>query len=163
MPDNDAAAREQYAWGVLQQTYLLSFRSFEMATAKFGLSHPQTAVLNVLRHQGRALPLSQIARFLCQEAQSTTELADRLEKRGFVRRIRDARDRRLVLLELTDEGNTIIEQIVPALAESGQQVFGSLENGELSELITLLERVRDRAADRLGMDRERLRQPTTPS
>ncbi len=73
------------SWSLFQQAYVLSARYFESVTGRFGLSYPQTSVLVVLRQQDRSLPLSQIARMLTQEAQSTTELADRLERRGFVR------------------------------------------------------------------------------
>jgi DNA-binding MarR family transcriptional regulator len=158
VPTRDTSTQAQAAWSLFQQTYVLTFRWFELATARFGLSHPQAAVLRVLRTNGRPLPLSQIARFLSQEAQSTTELADRLERRGYVRRLRDPRDRRLVLLELTESGREVIDQVVPALEEAGSEVFGSLEHGELDAFITLLAAIRARAADRLGIDSERLRQ-----
>jgi DNA-binding MarR family transcriptional regulator len=144
-------------WSVFQQTYVLAARYFESVTARFGLSYPQTAVLNVLRQNGRALPLSHIARLLTQEAQSTTELADRLERRGYVRRVRDARDRRLVLLELTDEGTAAIDAILPALQQAGEHLFGNLSEDGLDQLEALLTPIRERAADRLGLDNHRAR------
>lgn len=153
-----SSAQAQSAWDLFQQTYLLTFRWLEMATARYGLSHPQAAVLRVLRNTGRPLPLSQIARFLSQEAQSTTELADRLERRGFVRRLRDPRDRRLVLLELTDEGRQVVDQVVPALEMAGSEIFGALDTGELEAFLSLLTAMRNKAADRLGIAPERLRQ-----
>jgi len=146
-----------HAWSLFQQAHVLSARYFESVTARFGLSYPQTAVLNVLRREERALPLSQIARQLTQEAQSTTELADRLERRGLVTRVRDPRDRRLVLLELTDAGREMIDQILPALAEAGEQVFSALNDKQIEQLETLLMPLRDRAAERLGQDRGRSR------
>jgi DNA-binding MarR family transcriptional regulator len=166
VPDQDLTARAQQAWGVFQQSYLLTFRWFELATARFGLSHPQAAVLRVLRANGRPLPLSQIARFLSQEAQSTTELADRLERRGYVRRLRDPRDRRLVLLELTDQGREVIAQVLPALEEAGAEIFSALAPRELDAFISVLTTMRDKAGERLGIDPERLRLATsaeTPS
>ena len=147
----------QQTWSVFQQTFILAARVFESATARFGLSYPQAAVLKVLRECGRPLPLSQVARLLTQEAQSTTELADRLERRGYVRRIRDPRDRRLVLLELTDEGQQVVDQIIPSLTEAGAQLFGALDPAQTRELVGLLLPLRDRAADQLGVNRDRLR------
>jgi DNA-binding MarR family transcriptional regulator len=158
VPTRDTGAHAQAAWSLFQQTYVLTFRWFELATARFGLSHPQAAVLRVLRTSGRPLPLSHIARSLSQEAQSTTELADRLERRGYVRRLRDPRDRRLVLLELTDPGREVIDQVVPALEKAGAEIFGALEPGELDAFLTLLAAVRARVAERLGIDSERLGQ-----
>jgi DNA-binding MarR family transcriptional regulator len=150
-----APAGTLQVWGALQQAYVLVARYLESVTAGFGLSYPQTAVLAVLHHSDRPLPLSHIARLLTQEAQSTTELADRLERRGFVMRIRDTRDRRLVLLDLTGQGRGVIEQILPALEEAGSQIFGVLTSDQLGRLQEHLDRVRERAATRLGGDRVR--------
>lgn len=144
------------AWGIFQQTFILASRVFESATAQFGLSYPQAAVLTVLSLRGRPLPLSHVARLLTQEAQSTTELADRLERRGYVQRVRDQRDRRLVLLELTAEGQAVIDRALPALHEAGRQLFGALDPPQLQQLTCLLLPLRDSAAEHLGLDRDRL-------
>jgi DNA-binding MarR family transcriptional regulator len=146
-----------HLWYLLQQTYLLSFRHLEQVTSKEGLSHSQAAALAVLDAAGRALPLSHLARYLTQEAQSTTELADRLERRGLVRRTRDARDRRLVLLELTPEGREVAARIQPGIAEGGEQLLSPLNERERAKLAELLRPMRDRAAALLGIDEKRMR------
>lgn len=146
-----------HVWNLLQQTYLLAFRHLEQVTNKVGLSHSQAAALGVLSAADRALPLSHLARYLTQEAQSTTELADRLERRGLVRRTRDARDRRLVLLELTDEGREMFAGIQPNIVDAGEQVFAGLSDRDRAKLADLLKPVRERAATILGIDEKRLR------
>ncbi len=138
---------------------MLAARFFESVTAGFGLSYPQTAVLAVLERHGRPLPLSHIARLLTQEAQSTTELTDRLERRGFVRRIRDTRDRRLVLLELTAEGRDAIAGVLPALHDASELLFGALPANQSEQLAGMLQTLRDRAARQLGLDPSRLDSP----
>jgi DNA-binding MarR family transcriptional regulator len=144
-----------HVWNLFQQTYLLAFRHLETLTNREGLSHSQAAALGVLANADRPLPLSHLARYLTQEAQSTTELADRLERRGLVRRTRDARDRRLVLLELTAEGRDVYERIQPALVEGGEHLFQGLNARDRARLAALLRPVRDRAADLLGLDDRR--------
>jgi len=145
-------------WNLFQQTYLLSFRHLEQLTSREGLSHSQAAALGVLSAADRPLPLSHLARALTQEAQSTTELADRLERRGLVRRIRDARDRRLVLLELTEDGRALYERLQPGLAEGGEELLRGLNERDRSKLASLLRPMRDRAGALLGLDERRLRQ-----
>lgn len=157
MAKNPETVDAQHVWNLFQQTYLLAFRHQEQVTNKVGLSHSQAAVLGVLSSANRPLPLSHLARFLTQEAQSTTELADRLERRGLVRRTRDQRDRRLVLLELTDEGRTLYEQIKESVTEGGEQLFAALSGADRARLADLLHPIRDRAAELLGIDRNRLR------
>jgi DNA-binding MarR family transcriptional regulator len=48
---------------------------------------------------------------------SATELVDRLERTGHVRRVRHPRDRRRVILELTDTGwHAVMAELGPLLA-----------------------------------------------
>lgn len=157
MPQSDETIDAQHVWNLFQQTYLLAFRHQEQVTAKVGLSHSQAAVLGVLSAANRPLPLSHLARYLTQEAQSTTELADRLERRGYVRRTRDPRDRRLVLLELTDEGRELYGQIRQRVGDGGEQLFAGLSARDRGKLAELLRPIRERAADLLGIERGRLR------
>jgi DNA-binding MarR family transcriptional regulator len=152
------AAEALQVWNLFQQTYLLSFRHLEQLTNREGLSLSQAAALGVLSAADRPLPLSHLARALTQEAQSTTELADRLERRGLVRRVRDTRDRRLVLLELTDEGRALYERLQPGLAEGGEQLLRGLGDRDRAKLVELLRPMRDRAGALLGLDERRLRQ-----
>ena len=151
------AVNALHVWNLFQQTYLLSFRHLEQLTSREGLSHSQAAALGVLNAADRPLPLSHLARYLTQEAQSTTELADRLERRGLVRRTRDPRDRRLVLLELTPEGRAVYDRIQPGIVEGGEQLFCGLNPHDRARLAGLLKPVRDRAASLLGLDEKRLR------
>jgi DNA-binding MarR family transcriptional regulator len=151
-----------HVWSLLQQSYLLAFRHLEQIASREGLSYSQAAALGVLSDSDRPLPLSHLARYLTQEAQSTTELADRLERRGLVRRTRDPRDRRLVLLELTADGRTLAERIKPDLAQGSEQVFQALDQRRRSALMELLAPVRDRAAEVLGLDERRLKMMTEP-
>lgn len=157
MPTSSSAADALHLWNLLQQTYLLSFRHLEQITSREGLSHSQAAALGVLSASETALPLSHLARYLTQEAQSTTELADRLERRGLVRRMRDTRDRRLVLLELTEDGRAMAARLQPGLAEGSEQLLSTLKERDRTKLVELLRPMRDRAAVLLGIDERRLR------
>jgi DNA-binding MarR family transcriptional regulator len=149
------AADALRVWNLFQQTYLLSFRHLEQITNREGLSYSQAAALGVLSSAGRSLPLSHLARALTQEAQSTTELADRLERRGLVRRIRDPRDRRL---ELTPDGQKLNERLQPALAEGSEQLFRDLGERDRETLTRILGPTRDRAGLLLGLDEKRMQQ-----
>ena len=56
--------------------------------------------------------VKEIARQLCLEHHTVVELADRLEKRGLLKRKSSAQDRRVVLLHLTREGQATLNRIV---------------------------------------------------
>jgi DNA-binding MarR family transcriptional regulator len=59
--------------------------------------------------------LADISRFLMQEPQSLTALIQRLERRGWIRREPSQRDRRAVLLELTEAGRQLHQRLVSVL------------------------------------------------
>jgi DNA-binding MarR family transcriptional regulator len=56
--------------------------------------------------------IKEIARQLCLEHHTVVELADRLEKRGLLKRQTSGDDRRVVLLHLTREGQATLNKIV---------------------------------------------------
>jgi DNA-binding MarR family transcriptional regulator len=59
--------------------------------------------------------LADISRFLMQEPQSLTALVRRLERRGWIRRQPSQRDKRAVLLELTEAGRQLHQRLVRVL------------------------------------------------
>jgi DNA-binding MarR family transcriptional regulator len=141
------------AWTLLHQSYLLTYKYLDQIVSRLGISQAQASVLLVLKGADQPLPLSKLARYLVQEAQSVTSLVDRLEARELVRRVPDHRDRRVIHVELTSAGEEMFDQVFPAAWKACREVFSGLDQAELEELATLSGRVRDRSAELLGLDR----------
>ena len=76
----------------------------EAALAGVGLSVAKHSALTKLQEAGEALTLSELAEKLSCVRSNITQLVDRLESDGFVRRVADPSDRRSVRAELTDLG-----------------------------------------------------------
>jgi DNA-binding MarR family transcriptional regulator len=110
-------------------------------------------MLVVLKSVGRPLPLSRLARLLVQEAQSVTSLVDRLESRGLVRRVPDGRDRRVINVQLTGEGESLFGEIYPEAREGINDVFAALSPREMHSLTESLRKLRNRGADVLKLNR----------
>ena len=70
---------------------------------QFGLTGPQSAVLRSLTNSG-SLSSADLSRRLYVTPSNITGIIDRLEKKGFVERIRKQGDRRIALITLTKEG-----------------------------------------------------------
>jgi DNA-binding MarR family transcriptional regulator len=81
-----------------------------------GLSIAQLDVLRRLRHHGPS-PMRRLAELMNCEASNLTGLVDRLEMRGLVERRPDPGDRRIRLLALTAEGDTLSHQTWVAVAQ----------------------------------------------
>ncbi len=141
------------AWTLLHQSYLLTYKYLDQIVSRLGISQAQASVLLVLKGADKPLPLSKLARFLVQEAQSVTSLVDRLEARQLVRRVPDHRDRRVIHVELTSTGDEMFDQVFPAAWRACREVFSGLDQAELEQLASLSARVRDRSAGLLGLDR----------
>ncbi len=76
----------------------------EQALAEDQLSVAKYGVLGHLVDAGHAIPLSELAARVNCVRSNVTQMVDRLEADGLVRRTLDPADRRVILAELTEEG-----------------------------------------------------------
>jgi DNA-binding MarR family transcriptional regulator len=106
----------------------------EEALAVVGLSPPKFAVLSQLAQAGEPLTLSELAARVCCVRSNMTQLVDRLEAEGLVRRVDDPEDRRIVRAALTALGekkqadgahqmNRIQSELASALPEDDRVVL----------------------------------------
>ncbi len=79
---------------------------------KHNVSASQLATLRALLYDG-PMPPSQIARLIMVNSSTVTGVIDRLEKKGLVARLRNDPDRRIIRVELTDEGRALAEKAPP--------------------------------------------------
>jgi DNA-binding MarR family transcriptional regulator len=140
-------------WSLLHQAYSLIYKNLDQSMTKAGISQAQASVLVVLKSVGRPLPLSRLARLLVQEAQSVTSLVDRLENRGLVRRVPDSRDRRVINVQLTGEGESLFGALYPEARQGISDILTALSATELRSLTGSLRKLRNRGADVLKLSR----------
>ena len=91
-----------------------------------------------LLEPGRPLPMSALADALHCDNSNVTGIVDRLEQRGVVERRTGERDRRVKMLEVTEEGSRLREQ----LAERFSRPPEALARLPLSDQQALLEILR---------------------
>src|ERR1700727_2507358 len=107
------------------------------------LTPSQYNVLRILRGEGKPLPILEIASRTITVVPGITGLIDRLERAGFVNRLRCEKDRRVIYVALTDQGMTTLAALDEPLVALHHKLVGHLSQGELKELIRLLEKVRE--------------------
>jgi DNA-binding MarR family transcriptional regulator len=90
-------------YSILETAHALEAR-LEAALDEAGLSGAKFSVLSELVRSGEALPLSELAARLSCVRSNMTQLVDRLESDGLVRRVACPTDRRSVKAEITEEG-----------------------------------------------------------
>jgi MarR family 2-MHQ and catechol resistance regulon transcriptional repressor len=111
------------------------------------LSPSASEVLAVIDGAGEPLPGSEIARRLLVSTASMTSLVDTLERRGLVRRIPHREDRRKVLIDITDEGRSIVDTLLPVMHAANREAVEPLTERERDSLVTLLAKLQRHLAD----------------
>ena len=110
---------------------------------RLGLHGTDEKTMSLLEREG-PLSASEIANRTGLAAASVTNLIDRLEQKGFVRRARDPKDRRSVIVEPTEEG---IAQFVPFFAATRNAVarmWAHYGDQELAVILDFLRRNTER-------------------
>lgn len=117
----------------------------ESRLAAVGLSRPKLAALTAIREAGDSLPLSQLAeRLLCVKS-NITQLVDRLEADGFVKRASDPADRRARLAELTTAGRVACEAGARIQEEAERELLAAFTADDASRLKALVEKLQQSA------------------
>jgi DNA-binding MarR family transcriptional regulator len=97
------SAGPHWTFSVIHAAHLIEDR-MEQALGKVGLSIAKQGALSELASAGEPLTLSQLAARLSCVRSNMTQLVDRLEADGLVKRLDDPADRRSVRAELTALG-----------------------------------------------------------
>lgn len=110
-----------------------------------GLTEPQAICLNAVNRAGELNP-GQLARTVSLSPPTVTGILDRLERRGLIRRERTARDKRQVVICLTDDGRSLLANSPPPLQERFTRRLTELPDSRqrqiarsLNEVVRLME------------------------
>jgi len=106
----------------------------------FGLSPSSGLALGILADAEAPLPPNQIAERLIISRATVTGLLDSLEKRGYVRRLPHASDRRMLLIELTDTGRQVAQDFRQLVHQHEKGWQTDFTEQEQEQLIALLHR-----------------------
>jgi DNA-binding MarR family transcriptional regulator len=115
----------------------------DRALRHHNLSRAGRQALAVLDGAGDPLSPTTIAERLIVTTASVTSLLDTLERRGLVTRTADPSDRRRVLVALTDDGRSLIDQVLPEVVALQTAALSNLSEAQRRQLLTLLHAVRD--------------------
>ncbi len=106
---------------------------------KLGVSMTHFHVLTLLRHH-EAMPIGHLAETLDASMSSATGIIDRMEERGLVQRVRVPDDRRIVLVQPTQAGLDLVDEVELVKSDVMVAALARLDAAQL-------ERVRAAASD----------------
>lgn len=107
----------------------------------YGLSLTAVNILTILSGAGEPLPPHEIGERLLITRGGVTQLLDTLQKRSLVRRVAHPHDRRMLLIEITDEGKQLIQAVQPELFRCDVLWMGGLDTQEQKLLVELLGKI----------------------
>lgn len=106
------------------------------------ITREQFGILLVLS-LGDGLYQTQIANILGKDRPNITRMIDVLEKRGFIRREKDANNRRILKVYLTEEGKAIADKAKPLKDRMNETQYRGMTDEEILTLVRLLKKVRE--------------------
>jgi DNA-binding MarR family transcriptional regulator len=113
------------------------WRASDERFGRWGLTDNHYNVLRILNGAGEPISQAEIGRQMLSSRANVTKLVDLLEARKFVRRL-PCEDRRVNLVELTDEGAKFIEDTAPEVIGFANQEMKRLTREEQKTLFNLL-------------------------
>ncbi|MBD2295744.1 MarR family transcriptional regulator [Anabaena sphaerica FACHB-251] len=115
----------------------------ESILAEYGLNVWSFDVLATLRRQGQPFRLkpTELYSLLMLSSGAMTNRIDRLEQDQIVTRVRDAEDRRSVMVQLTPKGIQLADTVMPILFEKEKQLLSQFTADELQLFIPRLRKL----------------------
>lgn len=123
----------------MAQISFLVQETLERRAGERGFSLVQTRLLGVLRD--RRPTINELANLLGLDKSSASGLVDRAERRGLVMRTPSAVDRRSVLVELAEDGRTLVGEVAAQFEADIAAMLEPLTPTERSALTDLLSHV----------------------
>ena len=120
---------------------IIIMREYDIASVLFqnvaadllGLNASDMQCLILLSHKGLATP-SELSRYAGITSGSTTIMIDRLEKKGFIERLRNPEDRRSVNVVILDESKKQIDTLFRSARQAQEAMISAYSEKELEVL-----------------------------
>src|SRR6202041_2359886 len=115
---------------------------FEQQIRPFGLAEAEFRVLTTLFSQpdGAAHPSDLCARAE-QSPANMSRISDALVSRGLITRVLSVRDRRRMVLRITEQGEQLVRELLPKLFVPLRGLFAEFPQGEQRQMIDQLKRL----------------------
>lgn len=123
---------------VMLRLVWLEQKRWAQILGEHGLTVAQFLVLAAIWERQDGCHMGELAGDMLQSSATMTGIVDRLVRMDLVHRQTVASDRRLVLIDLTDSGRTILVHVQGEKRSDVQQILDRLPEADRSELIRLL-------------------------
>lgn len=127
--------------GRVQRIASASNQRLDLTLEPRGVTRSEFAVLSALARAGRPLRASEVVSTTMLSGASITKIAENLCRRELLERQKSERDGRVVLLVLTPEGRSVVDEEMPRRLADDEQLISGLTAAERDTLAALLRKV----------------------
>jgi len=138
--EKETSFREVMLWVRLAMTFNVLYQEIKHELNKEHLTVPQLDIITCLTRT-KGLSLSELADRLLVTGGNVTGIIDRLERDGYVYRVRDKNDRRIVRALLTEKGFNLYKSFLPRYKDVMQRINAGLTAPERKQLQRLLKKL----------------------
>ncbi len=138
IPEEEKRLEKQLCFAVYATAHAFT-RAYKPILDRVGLTYPQYLVMLVLWERS-ALPVKTIGEQLDLDSGTLSPLLKRLEHSGLIKRIRDLRDERQVIVSLTPKGDAMKGDVDTIMTAIGKAAGCTLE--EMAGMRDMLHRLR---------------------
>lgn len=122
----------------IRRVHQIAVALFMQETEAFGITPVQFAALQSVHHMP-GQDQRTLARTIGFDTSTIGGVIDRLEKRGLMVRNASPDDRRVRLLTLTDEGQALLQAVIPAMLQAQQRILAPLAPEDRPRFMAMLQ------------------------
>lgn len=124
----------------LRRAQIRIYQDFLDAMEPWSITPPRFSAMILIRYNA-GMKLTELARAMGIARSGAVEVADSLERLGYLRRTASPADRRAYALELTGQGNAVLDAVTAKVQQHDERVSARLDPLERAELRRLLDKL----------------------
>jgi len=128
-------------WQNIRDIYRVALKRLNARLRKERITFSQYSVLLALSRSG-PVQMNKLSEHMLVAPANVTGLVDRMERKGYVRRKRNEKDRRLYMIEETEKGSRIFKSISSRFRKYAGNLGSTLTQEERVSTLAALRKVR---------------------
>jgi DNA-binding MarR family transcriptional regulator len=150
--------KEYDIWILLSRVYHLIAMLRKLELSKFSILPTQSYILFIIKALGNDTTPSNISEFVYQQRSSISDILNRMEKQGLIKKTNHSGGNKRVIVTLTNKGEKALT--LSRNREYLHKVMSSLTDEEKHKLESGLELLRDSAINELSITQKTIMRPS---
>ncbi len=140
-------------WVRLRQAAEAAMRAMEIELGKRQTTLAQTDVLLILSMSKVPLSPGEISSYVFREKHSVSALLSRMQRAGYVRKVRSKKDQRVVKIQIQPKGKELLDRALPVILGYARDILvARFSDKEIKQFDKYLKGLRDVALQELGTE-----------